>query len=96
MAIRSRLVSVTTSATPLTGAAIESGSAATIYNDGSVTVYVGGPTVTTSGATKGIPLDPGASMDVAGDVDQAGIGDQLCGRVATGTCDVIVLEVGVV
>lgn len=93
MAARSRLVTVTTTATALNnsnelGDSI-AGSAGLIYNDGTVTVYVGGADVATSGATKGVPLAAGQPMDIAGQ------GDVLYGRVATGTCDVIVLEVGV-
>lgn len=93
MAARSRLVSVTTSPTPLNsldpvGEGL-AGSAALIYNDGTVTVYVGGADVTTSGATKGVPVEPGRSLPVAG------AGEVLYGRVAAATCDVIVLEIGV-
>lgn len=93
MAARSRLVTVTTTATALNtsnevGDSIV-GSAALAYNDGAVTVYVGGADVATSGATKGIPVLPGDSLPVEGQ------GDVLYGRVASGTCDVIVLEVGV-
>lgn len=84
MAARNRVESVTTSATALNDVGD-----ALIYNDGAVTVYVGGPMVTTSGATKGLPLLPGDSIPIDGQ------GDVLYGIVATGTCDVIVLEVGV-
>lgn len=95
MTARSRLVSVTTTATALNNSPETSptdnvgGSAATIYNDGTVTVYIGGSDVTTTGATKGIPINPGDSLPVEG---QNSI---LYGRVVTGTCDVIVLEVGI-
>lgn len=93
MAARSRLVSVTTTATALNdlseiGDAI-AGSAATIYNNGSVTVYIGGADVATSGATTGLPLAPGGTVAIDGQ------GDVLYGRVVTGTCDVVVLQVGV-
>jgi hypothetical protein len=94
MAARSRLVSVTTSATALNGTAsgsdLVAGSAATILNNGSVTVYVGGADVNTSGAATGIPVGPGDSIIVETEGD-----DVLYGRVATSTCDMIVLEVGV-
>src|SRR5687768_2416603 len=95
MAVRSRLVSVTTTATALNNLATTGGddsiggSAAVVYNNGSVTVYVGGADVTTSGATMGLPVGPGESVNVEGH------GDVAYGIVATGTCDMIVLEVGV-
>lgn len=93
MAVQSRRVSVTTTATALNDLASRGdnipGSAGLAYNDGAVRVFVGGANVTTSGATKGVPLDPGDHIDVEGR------GDVLYGIVVTGTCDVIVLEVGV-
>jgi hypothetical protein len=93
MAVRSRLVSVTTTATALNDLSGDgdniAGSAAVAYNNGSVRVFVGGADVTTSGATTGLPVDPGDSIAIEG------IGDVAYGRVASGTCDVIVFEVGV-
>lgn len=57
-----------------------------LYNDGAVTVYIGGSTVTASGATKGIPLAAGASMPL--DKQTASV----YAITAAGTCDVIALE----
>lgn len=93
MAVRSTLVTIQTTATVIVDLSSSgdnvSGSGAAVYNDGSVTVYVGGDDVTSSGATKGLPLAPGASIDAEGN-------EIFYGIVASGTCDVIVLEVGVV
>lgn len=89
MTVHTTLVSVTTSVTALNTLSTIAGSSAAVYNDGAVTVYVGGADVATSGATKGVPLDPTASVDVDGE------DDILYGIVATGTCNVIVLEAGV-
>lgn len=93
MAVRSRVVSVETTATALNDSAgrgdPDRWPAVVLYNDGSVTVYLGGEDVTTSGDTKGLPLTAGASMDI--DVPD----EIVYGIVASGTCDVIVFEVGV-
>lgn len=94
MAARSRLVSVTNSATALNDLGslpddVEARPGRTIYNDGAITVYLGGSTVTSSGATKGLPLLPGDSLAVE---DQ---GDIVYGITAASTCDVIIFEVGV-
>lgn len=94
MAAKSKVVTVTTSATALNqtvtvGASdTVAGSAFTAFNNGAVRVYVGGSTVTTSGATTGLPLDPGDSLNVETS------DDVVYGIVATGTCDVIVFEIG--
>lgn len=93
MSVRSRLVSVTTTATPLNSSTADvdalTGSAALVFNNGAVIVYVGGADVTTSGATTGLPVGPGDSVPIEGE------DEILYGRVAVGTCDMIVLEVGV-
>lgn len=94
MAVRSRTVTVTTTATALNNTDpsgdLIAGSAATIYNNGSVTVYVGGSDVTTSGATMGLPLLPGEIIAIEGSNN-----DVAYGCVTSGTCDTVVTEVGV-
>lgn len=93
MAVRTRAVSVGTTATPLNNLDPSgdnvSGSAGLGYNDGAQTVYVGGADVSTSGATKGVPLLPGGKVVIEGQ------GDILYGIVVATTCNVTVLEVGV-
>lgn len=95
MAVHTPNVTVTTSATALNSTSRyttvsgdkRTSTAASIYNDGAVVCYIGGSDVTTSGATKGLPLYPGASMDIDGS-------EVFYGRVVTGTCNIIILEVG--
>lgn len=93
MAARSRVVSVTTTATALNNLPADAdgvaGSSAVLYNSGAVIVYMGGADVTTSGATTGLPVGPGDSLAVEGH------GDIVYGLVATGTCDVTVFELSV-
>jgi hypothetical protein len=65
VAINSRAVTVTTTATLLTPVAAGDLPSAdqrriTVYNDGANTVYLGPAGVTASGATKGVPLPAGA------------------------------------
>lgn len=95
MAVRSTAISVGTTATALDLADdsgdSQSGESTLVYNDGAATVYLGGPAVTTSGATKGIPVTAGAygpGLDLNS-------GDRLYGIVASGTVSVLVFEVGV-
>ena len=76
-------VSVTTSPTALPASALTRRRAVGIYNAGSVTVYVGGNDVTTS---SGWPVAAGAAVTF--DIGRAA----LYGIVATGTCDVRVME----
>jgi hypothetical protein len=89
MAANQRAVTVTTTATrldPETEATSHDGSYAAIYNNGSVTVYIGfTSSVTTS---NGFPLAAGASMSF----EFGYSGDALYGIVASGTADVRVLE----
>lgn len=93
MAVTSPNVSVTTTATALNTAGDSDGvvgAAYDFYNDGAVTVYVGGPTVTSSGATKGRPVAPGSSLSV-----QVTSGSEAYyGITASGTSTVIVLSAG--
>lgn len=88
MSVYSRLVSVGTTATALNSSPGSADSAAVIYNDGAVTVYVGGTDVTTSGATKGLPFAAAATISLEGQ------SDVLYGIVAASTCNVVVLEIG--
>jgi hypothetical protein len=77
-------VSVGTTPTDLTQASITGASyhRMLVYNAGSATVYIGGPSVTTS---NGLPLAPGASIGV-------GARSELYGVAASGTHEVRVLE----
>lgn len=59
-----------------------------LYNDGSVTVYLGGSTVTTS---TGVPLVAGGSATF----EQVDVAERLFGIVASGTCSVRVCRAGV-
>lgn len=91
MAVNARAVSVATTATAIdldegTGSG-PSGQGASLYNNGSATVYLGGPSVTTA---EGYPL--GVGEHLALDLERV---DRLFGIVATGTVEVRVLEVGV-
>lgn len=94
MAVDNNAVSVTTTATRLDTAAESdrpSGSALLLYNDGSVTVYVGGSAVTASGAKKGVPVlaaSYGPSFQLAED-------ETLYAITASGTASVLVIESGV-
>lgn len=94
MAVKSTAVSVTTSATALDSADdsgdAQSGESVLVYNDGAATVYLGGPTVTTSGATKGVPVTAGSY----GPGIDLNAGDRLY-AIAGSTVSVIVLEIGV-
>lgn len=79
------VISVTTSATKLTG---DQDGSFLVQNVGAVNVFVGGSTVTASGDSKGKRLQPneGISFFIRS-------GDDLYGIVASGTCDVDVLRV---
>lgn len=89
MALTSRAVTVTTSATRLDATSADEsrrGSSVLPYNAGAVTVYLGGSDVTTA---NGVPMSAssyGPSYDLA-------VSDALYGIVASGTCDVRVQEV---
>jgi len=97
MAVKSRSVSVTTSPTKLTGTiGIDDGdgvpdASGSIFNDGSVRVFLGGADVAATGSTKGLPLDPGDTADY----NTTSALDEIYGVVATGTCSVTVFELGV-
>jgi hypothetical protein len=90
MAVSSRAVTVTTTATRLDATA-DSGSPSVqgimVHNNGAASVYLGGADVTTP---TGFPLEAGESMAV--DLRK---GELLHGIVASGTVEVRVLEVGV-
>ena len=96
MAIDARAVTVETTATRLdTADETDSvaGSAVAVYNNGSVTVYVGDSGVTTS---NGFPLAAGSSMSFEIDTEPGDLpGDALYGIVASGTAEVRVLELGI-
>lgn len=95
----SRTVSVGTTATRLdttsdstNDAAVSSGGgnygqSIILYNAGAATVYIGGSDVTTA---NGLPI-AATSYGPAFDLNAK---DGLWGRVASGTCDVRVLEIG--
>lgn len=94
MAVDNNAISVTTTATPLDTATETdraAGSSVLVYNDGSVTVYVGGGGVTASGAKKGVPV-LAASYGPSFFLDP---NERLYGIVASGTCSVIVVEAGI-
>jgi hypothetical protein len=65
MPYKNGLVSVGTTATLIAsvGAAPETGGLL-VQNNGSAAVFLGGPTVTTSGATAGVQLAAGASLTI--------------------------------
>lgn len=91
MAVASRSVTVTTSATRLDSSAetdLVSGSSLILYNNGSATVYVGGSDVTTSNGVPVAASSWGPSIDLDG-------AEGVYGIVASGTVDVRVLEAGV-
>ncbi len=93
MAVLSTAITVTTSATRL-DSAVQSNNGSeiiTLYNDGAVTVYVGGPAATASGATKGVPLTPGQYWELP----PLWSGDAVYGITASSTASVLVKEVGV-
>lgn len=92
MAVKSRAVSVATTATRLDSTTDNDdeirGQSVAVYNNGSATIYVGGSTVTTA---TGAPIAAGAwgpSFDL-------GSPEGLYGIVATGTVEARVLETGV-
>lgn len=91
MTIKSRAVTVATTATALDSATETdswTGSSATVYNDSAVTVYIGGADVTVA---NGAPVAPGAYGPALDLQDE----ERLYGIVATGTASVRVLERGV-
>lgn len=79
--------SVTTTATRLDSADQSAGASVAVKNVGAVTVYVGGSGVTTAA---GYPLAAGEAISL-----DVGKTDEVYGIVATGTCEVRVLESGV-
>jgi hypothetical protein len=93
LAVKSRAVSVATTATRLDSTTDQddasSGQAVAVYNNGASTVYLGGSAVTTA---TGAPVAAGAwgpGFDLT-------ISDQLYGIVASGTVEVRVIETGIV
>lgn len=90
MAVSSSAVTVTNSATALNAASdsdSRAGFSVLVYNNGSSTVYIGGPSVT---STTGVPLT--ASNSISVDVYP---GDVLYGITASGSVSCIVLSAGV-
>lgn len=94
MAVSSRAVSVTTTATRLdSGSDAEDrvyGSSLSFYNESAVTVYLGGSDVTTANGVP-VPADswsPGLDLYLTTD-------DAVYGIVAAGSAEVRVLETGV-
>lgn len=92
MTITTNAITVTTSPTPLTAAGADgkSGTSGLPFNDGAVTVFLGGSDVAASGAKKGVPVLAGTygpGLDLSN-------GEILYGVVASGTCSVCVLEAG--
>lgn len=92
MAVNSRAVTVTTDATRLDGTSdlddSISGQGIAVFNNGEATVYLGGPSVTTS---TGVPVTAGTwgpGFDLS-------VSDALYGIVASGTVEVRVIESGV-
>jgi hypothetical protein len=92
VAVKSRAVTVTTSATRLDGITDQddamSGQSIVIYNASAATVYVGGADVTTSNGAPVAATSWGPSFDLS-------ISDQVYGIVAASTSEVRVLESGV-
>lgn len=77
-------VSVSTSATALPASALAARRVLWIYNNGSVTIFLGAAGVTTAA---GFPLLPGQSVSL-------GVGALVvCGIVATGTAEARILEI---
>jgi hypothetical protein len=91
MAVKSRAVSVGTTATALDTvdeSDSQMGSSIAVYNNGASTVYVGGSDVTTS---NGVPVAAGSwgpSISLDGP-------ERVYGIVASGTVEVRVLEAGI-
>ena len=75
---------VTTTATTIPATALTNRRTILVYNNGSVTVFLGSSTVTTA---NGVPLAPAAEKNL--ELDD---GVVLYGRVASGTADVRSLE----
>jgi hypothetical protein len=92
MAVKSRAVTVTTTATRLDSTTDQddgmSGSSLAIYNASAATVYVGGSDVTTSIGCPVAATSWGPGFDL-------GTGDALYGIVAASTSEVRVIEAGV-
>jgi hypothetical protein len=90
MAAKSTAITATTTAASLcinTGEDRGSGQSFLVYNNGSVTAYIGGPDVTT---TNGVPLAAGATLTAA-----LGYADNIYAVTASSTTDLRVLECGV-
>jgi hypothetical protein len=88
MAVKARAVTVTDSATRLDSTAEEwAGSSLIFYNNGSVTVFLGGSDVTTS---NGVPVKAGTWSPAL-----ASGKDAVYGIVASGTVEVRILEAGI-
>lgn len=92
MALRSTVVTVGTTATPLAPGSDQDGNPTyrdlALYNGSGVTVYVGGSGVTTA---NGFPIPASGTLSL----DSRDAAGQVYAIVATGTASVNVLEVGV-
>jgi hypothetical protein len=91
MAVRSSVVTVTTSPTPIASGQDNDNPGyrdVAIQNTSQVTIYLGGTDVT---ASDGFPLAPGAGLTL----DDVQPGSRPHAVVATGTATLAVLEVGV-
>lgn len=91
MATTQTVVSVTTTPTAINSTADTGGimgQSSLAYNDGAVTVYLGGSNVTTA---NGYPFPAGASLTI----DAVSGDDVVYGVVASGTCNVRLVTLGV-
>jgi hypothetical protein len=92
MAVKSRAVTVTTSATRLDTTTDQddamSGESFAVYNASAAVVYLGGSDVTTSNGVPVAATSWGPSFDLS-------ISDQIYGIVAASTSEVRVIETGV-
>lgn len=92
MAVKSRAVSVATTATQLDSTTDNDdgspGESIAVYNNGAATIYIGGSSVTTA---TGSPVAAGTW----GPTFDLGPGEPLYGIVASGTVEARVLETGV-
>lgn len=87
MAVAAAAITVTTAPTLLTGTDLAHRLSFAIRNTGTVTIYLGGPTVTTA---TGYPLDASQSLSI--DLrDQASTSEELYAVTASGTSEARVL-----
>lgn len=84
--VKTRAVTVTTDLTPLPGEVLAYRRSLTVYNNGSVTIYIGGSTMTVA---DGLPVPAGTYSPAL----DAGPRMILYARTSSSTCDVRVMEV---